>query len=111
MSNSQKQYQSNQQQFPIVQLKNLSFNHASSDLFALMGQFGNIQEIRVGSASNVETRGQALVVYTTLKAASLAVEKLSGFNYHGRYLIVRMYTPEPHLWKELASETGAVSAQ
>lgn len=107
MSISQKQYQ---QQFPIAQLKNLSFNHAPSDLFALMGQFGNIQEIRVGNASNVETRGQALVVYTTSKAASLAVEKLSGFNYHGRYLIARMYTPEPYVVKELAEKSN-ISAE
>ncbi|TID30474.1 hypothetical protein CANINC_000985 [Pichia inconspicua] len=88
-------------EFPIVQIKNLPFNHNPKDLFTLLGQFGNIHEIRTGSVSDVETRGQAIVVYTTLKAAHLALEKLSGFNYHGRYLVVKMYTPEPKVIDEL----------
>lgn len=91
-------------QFPIVQLKNLPFNHNSSELYDLMGQFGNIQEIRVGNNNDNETRGQALVVFTTFKAASLAVEKLSGFNYHGRYLVVRLFTPNQALVQQISNE-------
>lgn len=91
------------QQFPIVHLKNLPFNHNPNELFTLMGQFGNIQEIRIGKTTDeLDTKGQAMVVYTTLKAAHLAVEKLSGFNYHGRYLVVKLYTPDPHVVKDLA---------
>lgn len=91
-------------QFPIVQLKNLPFSHSSSELYDLMGQFGNIQEIRVGNNNDTETRGQALVVFTTFKAASLAVEKLSGFNYYGRYLVVKLFTPNQALVQQVANE-------
>lgn len=96
-----------QKQFPILHIKNLPYKYTHSDLFALLGQFGNIQEIRVGNSSDNETRGQAFVVYTTLKATLLAQEKLSGFNYHGRYLVVKPYMPEPHIIKELASTAQA----
>lgn len=93
-------------QFPILQIKNLPFNHDPKDLFLLLGQFGNIQEIRTGTPSDLETRGQAIVVYTTLKAANLAHEKLSGFNYHGRYIVVKMYAPPPHTVQSLQRETS-----
>lgn len=95
---------STKQEFPILQIKNLPFNHNPKDLFTLLGQFGNIQEIRNGLVSDIETRGQAIVVYTTLKAAHLAQEKLSGFNYHGRYLVVKMFTPEASVVEELISK-------
>lgn len=98
---------SNKLEFPILQIKNLPFNHNPKDLFTLLGQFGNIQEIRTGSVSDVETRGQAIVVYTTLKAAHLAFDKLSGFNYHGRYLVVKMYTPDASVIDELVVKSGS----
>ncbi|KAG0682832.1 hypothetical protein C6P40_000943 [Pichia californica] len=91
-------------QFPILQLKNLPFTSNPAELYDLLGQFGNVHEIRVGSNSNVETRGQAFVTYTTFKAATLAAEKLSGFNYHGRYLVVKMYTPDAHLVNEISKQ-------
>jgi RNA recognition motif-containing protein len=95
-------------QFPIVHIKNLPFSHNPKDLYTLMGQFGNIQEVRAptsnSNTSSIDVRGQAFVTYTTLKAANLAVEKLSGFNYHGRYLVVRLYNPDPHVVRQLVEE-------
>lgn len=88
--------------FPIVHIKNLPYNYNQKDLFTLCGQFGNIHEVRCGPSSNPETKGQAFITYTTLKAANLAVEKLSGFNYHGRYLVVKLFTPDSHVVRELA---------
>jgi RNA recognition motif-containing protein len=93
-------------EFPILQIKNLPFNHNPKDLYTLFGQFGNIIEIRTGSSSDINTRGNAIVVYSTLKAANLALEKLYGFNYHGRYLTVKLYIPDQYIVKELATENN-----
>lgn len=98
------------QEFPIIHLKNLPLHHNPKDLFTLLGQFGNIQEIRTGSPADSETRGQAFAVYTTSKAANLALEKLSGFNYHGRYLVVKMFTPEAANIRALTDANTATDA-
>lgn len=93
--------------FPIIQVKNLPYKHKSEDLFTLFSQFGNIHEIRV--SNNPSTTGQAIVVYKNLKSALLAVEKLSGFNYFGRYLVVKQYIPDNHIVKQLI-ESNTTSA-
>lgn len=90
--------------FPIIEVKNLPFNHSPQDLYKLFGEFGNIQEIRTGSTSDLNTRGKAFIVFKNLKNAQLAINKLYGFNYHGRYLIVKLFTPDQYVVHRLTTE-------
>lgn len=77
--------------FPIVLVKNLPYNFDTAGLFELFAQFGSLLEIRSGSG---DSKGQAIVTFNNLKSANLAVDKLKGVNYMGRYLVVSIFTPE-----------------
>ncbi|VVT49035.1 uncharacterized protein SAPINGB_P002072 [Magnusiomyces paraingens] len=74
----------------ILFVKNLPFNATSDDLYNLFGQFGSIRQIRVGNASN--TKGTAFVVYDHISDAKSAYNKLAGFNYQNRYLVVLFHS-------------------
>ncbi|KAI9692763.1 MAG: hypothetical protein M1820_009362 [Bogoriella megaspora] len=93
-------------------VKNLSFNVTREDLFELFGKFGpvryvlvpfpaffafldaltNRSQIRQGIANN--TKGTCFVVYEDAVDAKTAFDKLSGYNFQGRYLIVLFHQPD-----------------
>ncbi|ODV93431.1 hypothetical protein PACTADRAFT_52020 [Pachysolen tannophilus NRRL Y-2460] len=76
-------------EFPIILVKNLPYDITSEELYELFGKFGNILQIRKGNQP--DTRGSCFITYQNLKSARLANEKLSGYNFGGRYLVVLMY--------------------
>ncbi|EEB05525.1 U2 snRNP-associated protein Sf3b14 [Schizosaccharomyces japonicus yFS275] len=76
----------------ILFVKNLSFKVTRDDMYELFGRFGQIRQIRLGNAVN--TKGTALVVYDTVADAKLACDKLSGYNFMDRYLVVHYWSPE-----------------
>ncbi|GIZ48361.1 Splicing factor 3B subunit 6-like protein [Cercospora beticola] len=73
-------------------VKNLSYNVSTEELFDLFGKFGPIRQIRQGIASN--TKGTAFVVYEDVLDAKSACDKLNGFNFQNRYLVVLYHQPE-----------------
>ncbi|KAI5842678.1 hypothetical protein BZA05DRAFT_344267 [Tricharina praecox] len=73
---------------PSVRLYNVS----SEELFDLFGKFGPIRQIRQGIANN--TKGTAFVVYEDVMDAKTACDKLNGFNFQNRYLVVLYHQPE-----------------
>ncbi|KAL9133294.1 MAG: hypothetical protein Q9175_005526 [Cornicularia normoerica] len=73
-------------------VKNLSYNLTPEDLFDLFGKFGPVRQIRQGIANN--TKGTAFVVYEDVMDAKQACDKLNGFNFQNRYLVVLYHQPE-----------------
>ncbi|EME81125.1 uncharacterized protein MYCFIDRAFT_56057 [Pseudocercospora fijiensis CIRAD86] len=73
-------------------VKNLSYNVTTEELFDLFGKFGPIRQIRQGIAAN--TKGTAFVVYEDVMDAKGACDKLNGFNFQNRYLVVLYHQPE-----------------
>ena len=55
-------------------------------MYDLFGRFGPIRQIRLGNKN--ATRGTAYVVYETPSDAKIAVDKLNGFSFGGRFLVV-----------------------
>ncbi|KAK3943647.1 putative pre-mRNA branch site protein p14 [Diplogelasinospora grovesii] len=73
-------------------VKNLSYNVTPEELFDLFGKYGPIRQVRQGIASN--TKGTAFVVYEDVMDAKQACDKLNGFNFQNRYLVVLYHQPE-----------------
>jgi len=73
-------------------VKNLNYNVSPEDLFELFGKFGPVRQIRQGIANN--TKGTAFVVYEDVMDAKAACDKLNGFNFQARYLVVLYHQPE-----------------
>lgn len=73
-------------------VKNLSYNVTPEDLFDLFGKFGPIRQVRQGIANN--TKGTAFVVYEDVLDAKSACDKLNGFNFQSRYLVVLYHQPD-----------------
>ncbi|KAF2876357.1 hypothetical protein BDV95DRAFT_482891, partial [Massariosphaeria phaeospora] len=73
-------------------VKNLSFNVTPEELFDLFGKFGAVRQIRQGIANN--TKGTAFVVYEDVMDAKAACDKLNGFNFQNRYLVVLYHQPD-----------------
>nr|POE54298.1 splicing factor 3b subunit 6-like protein [Quercus suber] len=67
-------------------VKNLAYDVSTEDLFDLFGKFGPIRQIRQGIATT--TKGTAFVVYEDVMDAKAACDKLNGFNFQKRYLVV-----------------------
>ncbi|KAI9725568.1 MAG: hypothetical protein M1828_003056 [Chrysothrix sp. TS-e1954] len=78
--------------FSILFVKNLSYNVTAEELFDLFGKFGPIRQIRQGSGN--ATKGTAFVVYEDVMDSKQACDKLNGFNFQGRYLVVLYHQPE-----------------
>ncbi|KAF1940705.1 RNA-binding domain-containing protein [Clathrospora elynae] len=76
-------------------VKNLSFNVTPEELFDLFGKFGPVRQIRQGIANN--TKGTAFVVYEDVMDAKSACDKLNGFNFQNRYLVVLYHQPDKML--------------
>ncbi|QKX58927.1 uncharacterized protein TRUGW13939_06055 [Talaromyces rugulosus] len=70
----------------------VSYNVTAEELFDLFGKFGPIRQIRQGIANN--TKGTAFVVYEEVMDAKQACDKLNGFNFQNRYLVVLYHQPE-----------------
>jgi len=51
-----------------------------------------VRQIRQGIANN--TKGTAFVVYEDVMDAKQACDKLNGFNFQSRYLVVLYHQPE-----------------
>ncbi|TQS36394.1 hypothetical protein Golomagni_03157 [Golovinomyces magnicellulatus] len=68
------------------------YNVTPEELFDLFGKFGPIRQIRQGIANN--TKGTAFVVYEDVMDSKMACEKLNGFNFQNRYLVVLYHQPE-----------------
>lgn len=73
-------------------VKNLSYNVTPEELFDLFGKFGPIRQVRQGIANN--TKGTAFVVYEDVVDAKQACDKLNGFNFQNRYLVVLYHQPD-----------------
>ena len=73
-------------------MKNLSYNIDSPALFDLFSKFGPIRQIRAGNSTT--TKGTAFVVYDDVQDAKQACDKLNGFNFMNRYLVVLYHQPE-----------------
>ena len=76
----------------ILFLKNLPYNIDTPALFDLFGKFGPIRQIRAGTTT--ATKGTAFVVYDDVVDAKQACDKLNGFNFMNRYLVVLYHQPE-----------------
>lgn len=76
----------------ILYIKNLSYNIDTPALFDLFGKFGPIRQIRAGTSN--ATKGTAYVVYDDVVDAKQACDKLNGFNFMNRYLVVLYHQPE-----------------
>ncbi|CBF79417.1 hypothetical protein AN7456.2 [Aspergillus nidulans FGSC A4] len=79
----------------ILFVKNLNYNVTAEQLFDLFGKFGPIRQIRQGIANN--SKGTAFVVYEDVHDAKQACDKLNGFNFQNRYLVVLYHQPEKML--------------
>ncbi|CAF9929327.1 hypothetical protein IMSHALPRED_007880 [Imshaugia aleurites] len=76
----------------VLLLTRTSYNVTPEDLFDLFGKFGPVRQIRQGIANN--TKGTAFVVYEDVMDAKQACDKLNGFNFQNRYLVVLYHQPE-----------------
>ncbi|KAF4512557.1 hypothetical protein G6O67_001678 [Ophiocordyceps sinensis] len=73
-------------------IKNLSYNVTPEELFDIFGKFGPIRQVRQGISNT--TKGTAFVVYEDVIDAKQACDKLNGFNFQNRYLVVLYHQPE-----------------
>ncbi|KAK4141582.1 putative pre-mRNA branch site protein p14 [Dichotomopilus funicola] len=68
------------------------YNVTPEELFDLFGKYGPIRQVRQGIASN--TKGTAFVVYEDVMDAKQACDKLNGYNFQNRYLVVLYHQPD-----------------
>ena len=76
----------------ILYVKNLPYNVDTPTLFDLFGKHGPLRQIRAGNVAT--TKGTAYVVYEDVADAKNACDKLNGFNFMNRYLVVLYHQPE-----------------
>ena len=74
-----------------IYVKNLPFKINPEELYDIFGKFGVVRQIRKGMTNR--TRGTAFVVYEDIFDAKKAVDKLSGINVSGKYLLCLYYHP------------------
>ncbi|KAK5114172.1 hypothetical protein LTR62_002742 [Meristemomyces frigidus] len=86
-------------------IKGLPYNCSTEDLFQLCARYGSIRQIRQGNSST--TKGTAFVVYEDVLDAKAACDKLNGFNFQSRYLVVLYHQPE----KMAKAAAAAAAAQ
>ncbi|KAI0392382.1 hypothetical protein F5Y17DRAFT_459889 [Xylariaceae sp. FL0594] len=85
------------EQLPVLFIKNLNYEVTDGDLFKLFDpdETGIIRQIRKGIS--LDTKGTAYVVFWNAMDAKNALEKLNGFNFQNRYLVVLWHQPEKTL--------------
>jgi len=81
----------------ILYVKNLPWKITKEQMYEVFGGHGAIRQIRMGM--DRETKGTAYVVYEDIFEAKNALEKLSGYNVMGRYLIVLYYQKDRYMKK------------
>ena len=64
-----------------------NFNITGSDLYDLFGKYGAIRQIRLGTDTNLKTKGTAYVVYESPDDAKDAITHLNGFHLMERYIV------------------------
>ena len=92
----------------ILFVKNLAYDIDSAALFDLFGKFGPIRQIRAGSSNT--TKGTAYVVYEDVLDAKQACDKLNGFNFKNRYLVVLYHQIEKMAKMETKEDIAARQA-
>lgn len=68
-------------------VKNLNFNITGNDLYDLFGKYGPIRQIRLGTDTQLKTKGTAYIVYESPDDAKEAMNHLNGFHLMERYIV------------------------
>ena len=68
-------------------MKNLNFNITGNDLYDLFGKYGPIRQIRLGTDTQLKTKGTAYIVYESPDDAKEAMNHLNGFHLMERYIV------------------------
>jgi hypothetical protein len=64
-----------------------NFNITGSDLYDLFGKYGAIRQVRIGTDTNLKTKGTAYVVFENPDDAKAAAQHLNGFHLMERYIV------------------------
>ncbi|ORX37524.1 hypothetical protein BD324DRAFT_622252 [Kockovaella imperatae] len=83
-------------------IKNLNFNISGNDLYDLFGKYGAIRQVRLGTDTNLKTKGTAYVVYENPDDAREALTHLNGFHLMERYIVVLYHQPSKQQASALA---------
>lgn len=70
-----------------IQADDRNFNITGADLYDLFGKYGPIRQVRVGTSSELKTKGTAYVVYESPDDAKEAINHLNGFHLMERYIV------------------------
>lgn len=70
---------------PSTDLRN--FNISGSDLYDLFGKYGPIRQVRLGTSTELKTKGTAYVVFESPDDAKEAINALNGFHLKERYIV------------------------
>jgi len=71
--------------------KNLNYQIIGEDLYDLFGRYGSRIQIRIDN--QVKTKGTVFVVFDDVMDAKNALERLNGFHFQGRYIVVLYHVP------------------
>ncbi|KAI1645646.1 pre-mRNA branch site protein p14 [Daldinia loculata] len=103
------------EQLPILFVKNLNYEVSSDALWKLFdpgedgliryvpiligyqGHLANHHRSQIRQGISVEAKGTAYVVFWNVMDAKNALEKLNGYNFQNRYLVVLWHQPEKTL--------------
>ena len=92
-----------------IQLTCSNFNITGADLYDLFGKYGPIRQVRLGTDTNLKTKGSAYVVFESPDDAKEAQTHLNGFHLMERY-IVGMSSSSIFLfdilWKTIRQQKG-----
>jgi pre-mRNA branch site protein p14 len=82
------------EQLPILFVKNLNYEVDAPELYKLFDP--NTQRIvrQIRQGISPEAKGTAYVVFWNVMDAKNALDKLNGFNFQNRYLVVLWHQPE-----------------
>ncbi|KAK1923351.1 hypothetical protein DB88DRAFT_490855 [Papiliotrema laurentii] len=83
-------------------VKNLNFNITGNDLYDLFGKYGPIRQIRLGTDTQLKTKGTAYIVYESPDDAKEAMNHLNGFHLMERYIVVLYHHPSKQQASALA---------
>ncbi|KAI0022588.1 pre-mRNA branch site protein p14 [Xylariomycetidae sp. FL0641] len=86
------------EQLPVLFVKNLNYEVSDKDIWLLFDPNPEVRVVRqIRKGISLETRGTAYVVFWNAVDAKAALEKLNGFNFQNRYLVVLWHQPEKTL--------------
>jgi pre-mRNA branch site protein p14 len=72
-------------------VKNIPYKITPEELYDIFWKFGPVRQIRRGITN--KNKGTCFVVYDDIFDAKKAVDRLSGFNVAGKYLVCFYYNP------------------